>query len=51
VGRYKIIVSSRADKFLDELKGKKGYYRLRIGKIRTNHMQKAEECQYGEQTP
>jgi mRNA-degrading endonuclease RelE of RelBE toxin-antitoxin system len=65
VGRYKIIVSSRADKFLDDLnkklrhklieeisdlenfpfftkphdiaklKGRKGYYRLRTGKIRT----------------
>lgn len=65
MGRYKIIVSSRADKFLGDLneklrhklieeisdlenfpfftrphdiaklKGRKGYYRLRIGKIRT----------------
>lgn len=65
MGRYKIIVSSRADKFLDDineklrhklieeisdlenfpfftkphdiakLKGRKGHYRLRIGKIRT----------------
>ena len=65
MGRYKIIVSNRADKFLDrlneelrhrvieetsdlenfpfltkphdiaKLKGKKGYYRLRVGKIRT----------------
>jgi len=65
VGRYKIIVSNRADKFLDRLneelrhrvieetsdlenfpfltkphdiakpKGKKDYYRLRVGKIRT----------------
>jgi mRNA-degrading endonuclease RelE of RelBE toxin-antitoxin system len=65
VGRYKIVVSSRADKFLNDLnkklryklieeisdlenfpfftkphdiaklKGRKGYYRLRIGKTRT----------------